>query len=190
MRAQYSVWLTNESSVLCLIDQWEALLTDLRLRTHWYLSPITIKETVFCPDDDQGITNVFTMVMAAVTACQSWQWYLKMRKYVNTLCLVGLEDKQTTSYFLHCSRRTNVKGSSRLQSLHHLFVSIWTIVAITLNIPTPLNGLTNESRSILLFSIPFHQKGGRSICIPPRLALWIRNPSYNQSRIKSHIKLI
>ena len=40
------------------------------------------------------------MVMAAVTACQSWQWYLKMRKYVNTLCLVGLKDKQTTSYFL------------------------------------------------------------------------------------------
>ena len=118
------------------------------------------------------------MVMAAVTACQSWQWYLKMRKYVNTLCLVGLEDKQTTSYFLCCSRRTNVKGSCRLQSLHHLFVSIWTIVAITLNIPTPLNGLTNESRSILLFSIPFHQKRGRSICIPPRPALWIRNPLF------------
>ena len=71
------------------------------------------------------------MVMAAVTACQSWQWFLKMRKYVNTLCLVGLEDKQTTSYFLlFClllfSRRTNVKGSYTLQSLHHLFVSIWT----------------------------------------------------------------
>ena len=102
------------------------------------------------------------MVMAAVTACQSWQWYLKMRKYVNTLCLVGLEDKQTTSYFLCCSRRTNVKGSCRLQSLHHLFVSIWTIAAIILNIPTPLNGLTNEAQCILLFPtfnpLPFIKK--------------------------------
>ena len=103
-----------------------------------------------------------------------------MRKYVNTLCLVGLEDKQTTSYFLHCSRRTNVKGSSRLQSLHHLFVSIWTIVAITLNIPTPLNGLTNEAQCILLFPtfnpLPFIKKRGRSICIPLEPALRIRNP--------------
>ena len=132
-----------------------------------------------------GITNVFTMVMAAVTACQSWQWYLKMRKYVNTLCLVGLEDKQTTSYFLlFClllfSRRTNVKGSYTLQSLHHLFVSIWTRVAITLNIPTPLNGLTNEAQCILLFPtfnpLPFIKKRGRSICIPLEPALRIRNP--------------
>ena len=107
------------------------------------------------------------MVMAAVTACQSWQWFLKMRKYVNTLCLVGLEDKQTTSYFLlFClllfSRRTNVKGSYTLQSLHHLFVSIWTIAAIILNIPTPLNGLTNGAQCILLFPtfnpLPFIKK--------------------------------
>ena len=91
------------------------------------------------------VTNVFTTVMAKMTACQSWQYFSGNRKMLEywltglklfLLCVAMHEDKQTALplYFPFYFTRQNKCKKILVENLSASFVvSIWPIILLFLN---------------------------------------------------------
>ena len=97
----------------------------LVISVHYYSAPLRLR-----------VTNVFTTVMAKMTACQSWQYFSgnkKMLEYWLTglklflLCVAMHEDKQTAFplYFPFYSSRQNKCKKVLVENLSASFICFY-----------------------------------------------------------------